>query len=74
MRYCNLSIFKTAAVCPHGILKLNFLTAIHARDTFCVITLNFVEIKVKSQLVQKQRNKRTEVRTDELDRSHYLTR
>jgi len=44
MRYCNLSIFKMAAVRHLKILKLKFLTASHFRDTFCVITLNFVEI------------------------------
>jgi len=40
----NFSIFKTPAVRHLGILKLNFLTAIHFRDTFSVIMLNFVEI------------------------------
>ena len=44
MRYCNLSILKMAAVRHLGILKLNFLTANHFRDTFCVIALNFVDI------------------------------
>ena len=41
-RYCNLSMFKMAAVCHLGILK--FLTANDFRDTFYIITLNFVEI------------------------------
>ena len=44
MRYCNLSIFKMAAVRHLGILKLKFLTANHLRETFGVITLNFAEI------------------------------
>ena len=44
MRYCNLSIFKVTAVRRLGILKLKFFIPDHLRDTFCVITLNFVEI------------------------------
>jgi len=44
MGYCNLSIFKMAAVHYLGILKLKFFTANHFRDTFCITTLNFVEI------------------------------
>ena len=28
-----------------GILKLNFLTAAHFRDTFCVIVLNFTIVR-----------------------------
>jgi len=44
MRYCNLSIFKITAVRHLRILKLKFLTAMHFRDTFCVISFNFVEI------------------------------
>ena len=45
MRYCNLSIFKMAAVHHPGILKLKFLTGNCFRDTFCVIVLMFVEIR-----------------------------
>ena len=44
MRYCNLSIFKMAAVRRLGVLKLKFVIASYFRDTFCIITLNFVEI------------------------------
>jgi len=34
LRYCNLPIFKTAAVRHLGILKLKFSTANHFRDTY----------------------------------------
>jgi len=44
MRYCNLSIFKMAAVRHLGIMKKKFLTAPHLRDTFYIIRLNFVQI------------------------------
>jgi len=33
-----------AAVCHLGILKLKFLTALHFRNTFCIILPNFVDI------------------------------
>jgi len=39
--YYNFSIFKMVAVCHLGILKMNFFTAMHLRDTFLVIVVNF---------------------------------
>jgi len=47
-RYCKLSIFNMVAVRHLGISTLKFLTANHSRDSFCVITLNFVEIGLRS--------------------------
>jgi len=44
IKYREFSIFKTADVRNIGFLKLNFLTVMSFRDTFCVIKPTFVRI------------------------------
>ena len=52
MRYRDVSIFKAAAVRHLGLLKVKFLTALHFRDTFCIIVPNFVETAEISQFLR----------------------
>jgi len=44
IKYCNVLIFKIVAIRYLGIFKLKIFNSLHFRDTFCVITLNFVEL------------------------------
>jgi len=61
LRYCNLPIFKTAAVRHLGILKLKFSTANHFRDTYrCALSRKisrwskFVACTISSRIAQER--------------------